>query len=323
MAFNRQTDIAQVLRQRIERAIQAGAIGAGDRLPSTREVATELDADPRVVMAAYRRLAEEGLVEMRARSGVFVASRAPGADRRAARDPLASKQDWVVDLLVDGVMRGVPGPEMPALLARSIAAREVRTAVIATSDDQTLGMCRALKEDFGLACQPVRAADMESAVARMAKYKEDALPTAIRRAQLLITTDKHGPWVTRLAHQLGKRVVVASVRPDLVSDEWLLLMGGPVFVVAQDQRFLRLLRAYLRESPQAAALEANVHMLVAGRDDLSVIAVDAPTYVTEAARHLLGRTHIPGRLIPTARFFAKDCVRAILEQVVELNASRS
>ncbi len=319
MVYNRQADIAQLLRQRIERAMHAGALRPGDRLPSTREIAAELDADPRVVMAAYRRLAADGLVEMRARSGVFVGSGARGADRLAATDARHAERSWIVDILVDGVMRGVPGPNLPALLGRAITARDVRTAVIATSDDQTLGMCRALKEDFGIACQPVRADDLEVAVARMAKYKNDALPTAIRRAHLLITTEKHGPWVTRLAHQLGKHVVVANVRPDLVSDEWLLLMGGPVFVVAMDPRFLRLLRGYLHASPQAAALEPNVCMLVAGRDDLSVIAEDAPTYVTEAARHLLGRTHIPGRLMPTARFFAKDCVRAILERVVALN----
>ena len=62
-----------VLRQRIAGGLQRGAMQPGDRLPPTRELSADLAADPRVVSAAYRTLADEGLVEIRPRAGVFVA----------------------------------------------------------------------------------------------------------------------------------------------------------------------------------------------------------------------------------------------------------
>src|SRR5688500_9384713 len=60
------------LRQRIVAGLHLGTLNAGDRLQSVRQVATEFGVNPRVVMAAYRQLAAEGLVRMRSRSGVFV-----------------------------------------------------------------------------------------------------------------------------------------------------------------------------------------------------------------------------------------------------------
>ena len=52
------------LRRRILRGIQAGALRAGDRLPSARELAGEFRVDYRLVIAAYKEIAAEGLVEL-------------------------------------------------------------------------------------------------------------------------------------------------------------------------------------------------------------------------------------------------------------------
>ena len=48
----RRADLAETLRRRIVSAVTAGLARRGDRLPSAREVAAELDADPRLVLAA-------------------------------------------------------------------------------------------------------------------------------------------------------------------------------------------------------------------------------------------------------------------------------
>ena len=49
--------IVDTIRRRVLRGIQAGALVAGDRLPSARELAPEFEVDYRVVIAAYRDLA--------------------------------------------------------------------------------------------------------------------------------------------------------------------------------------------------------------------------------------------------------------------------
>src|SRR4028118_1845899 len=70
----RRSDLADALRRRVVGALSSGSLRRGERLPSAREVAAEIDADPRLVLAAYRILAKEGVVEIRRRSGIYVSS---------------------------------------------------------------------------------------------------------------------------------------------------------------------------------------------------------------------------------------------------------
>ena len=69
--------------------IASGAFRAGERLPSARTLARAKNASPATVMEAYERLAERGLVTVRARSGYYVAPRAVSKAATAApsREP--------------------------------------------------------------------------------------------------------------------------------------------------------------------------------------------------------------------------------------------
>ncbi|MBU1081029.1 MAG: PLP-dependent aminotransferase family protein [Spirochaetes bacterium] len=62
-------------------AVRAGIVGGefrpGDRLPSVRKLSDELGVNPATIVAAYRILTREGLVESRAGSGAFVSEGAP------------------------------------------------------------------------------------------------------------------------------------------------------------------------------------------------------------------------------------------------------
>jgi len=56
----------------LKKRIQSGALAAGEPLPSSRELATELGIARNTVIAAYDRLIGEGYLEARPRSGLFV-----------------------------------------------------------------------------------------------------------------------------------------------------------------------------------------------------------------------------------------------------------
>ena len=298
--MRRRAQIAATLRARIERAIASHALTAGDRLPSTRTTASEMSADPRVVSSAYRQLEAEGLVEMRPRSGVYVAG--PATDDFAGRKPPI---EWLARILANGVSRGFSTRDLCDLLRDAATSRTITVAVVATTRDQTAGMCRELRTAYGLIAVEVLAETLQPRA---------RLPAAMRRAHFFLTTAAHGDLVKKLAEHLHKPFIVAAIRPQL-GDNWLRLMKRQVFVIATDERFLALLRQYLRETPGYA----NVRMLLAGRDDISGIPVDAPTYVTHAARERLGKTLIPGWLVPAAPIFAPDCVREIMDIIVRLN----
>ncbi|MBD8505407.1 GntR family transcriptional regulator [Hoyosella sp. G463] len=55
-----------------KRALRLGQLAPGDKLPTAKEVVTELAINPNTVLKAYRELETEGLVEPRAGLGTFV-----------------------------------------------------------------------------------------------------------------------------------------------------------------------------------------------------------------------------------------------------------
>ncbi|RJK96010.1 PLP-dependent aminotransferase family protein [Vallicoccus soli] len=63
----------------VRAAVQDGRLTAGDHLPPTRALAGELGVSRGVVVEAYRRLADEGLVLARRRTGTVVAALPTGA----------------------------------------------------------------------------------------------------------------------------------------------------------------------------------------------------------------------------------------------------
>ena len=72
----------------VRRAVADGRLGVGEQLPPAAELADALDVDRNTVLAAYRRLRDDGVLEFRRGRGARVASAArPRASvEQAARD---------------------------------------------------------------------------------------------------------------------------------------------------------------------------------------------------------------------------------------------
>lgn len=293
--------IVDTIRSRVLRGIQAGALAAGDRLPSARELAPEFDVDYRVVVAAYRELAEEGLVEQRPRGGVYLAARPPG---NGGIPPLP--EGWLAEVLAQGLTREIPGPELHEWLRRCTETMRLRALVVATTEDQRFGLCRELRDDFGLEAEGIVADELRAA---------DSPPLALRRADLVVTTAAHGDWVRALGASLHKPVTVLDVRADLVIGEWALLLRRPVYAVVASPEFEVMLQRFFT----GVAGAENLRVLVLGRDDLATIPADAPTYVTQAARRALGDTTVRGRILPASRTISSESAREIFGFIVGAN----
>jgi GntR family transcriptional regulator/MocR family aminotransferase len=69
--------LATQVAEQFRAAVEAGVLGAGERLPSTRDLATVLGVSRTVVTTAYARLFAEGWLEGRHGSGTYVADVAP------------------------------------------------------------------------------------------------------------------------------------------------------------------------------------------------------------------------------------------------------
>jgi DNA-binding transcriptional regulator YhcF (GntR family) len=302
----RRPAIAEALRHRVQRGLASGALRPGDRLPSTREMAADLDADPRVVADAYRVLAADGLVELRPRAGVFVghATAAPGV----ADAPSAV---WLADVVAEGVRHGVGAPVLAAAIEHATRARPLQAAVVAATVDQAVGIARELRDDFGI----VASAHV------LDQLPPGELPRSLARAQLLVGTEFTAERVQALGARFGVRVLIIDVRPDLLSPEWRLLLReaqrDALYVVIVDPRFGTLVHTFLRGADGAE----NVRVLVAGEDDVEQIPAAAAAYVTEAARERLGRARLPMRLVAPARTLSDASVRAVAEALVTWNVT--
>lgn len=300
-------ELVDVLRARILRGIEAAALRPGDRLPSAREWAAELRVDHRVVLAAVRQLGTEGLVETRERGGIYISERQQGG---AGIPPLP--EPWIVDVLAQGLTREIPVPELSEWLRRCTETLRLRAVVITTTEDQAFGLCRELRDDFGLEAEAVAPEELpESATTD----SSTALPLPLRRADVIIATRAHEPRATTLGATLRKPVIVTDVRPDLVTGEWALLLRRPVYAVVATPQFGEMLRRFFAGVP---GIE-NLHIVVFGTDDLATIPAGAPTYVTQHVRAHLAGVEIPGRILPAARTIAASSAREILAFVVRSN----
>ena len=135
----------QIYRQ-LRAGIRAGRLPATEALPSSRELADRLDVSRNTVVAAYERLAAEGLVRSRPGSGVFVTEPAiaPATPYRTEPDSYPQPQP-VWDTLGSShydataapeidMRAGIPSREhFPYAAWRARISRQLRPSVLGTS----------------------------------------------------------------------------------------------------------------------------------------------------------------------------------------------
>ena len=86
-----------VYRQIIDQVsggIAAGILGAGDQLPTVRQLAVDLAINPNTVIRAYRELELRGMLDTQQGTGTFISNRKirrDGAERQRRLNQLASE----------------------------------------------------------------------------------------------------------------------------------------------------------------------------------------------------------------------------------------
>jgi DNA-binding transcriptional regulator YhcF (GntR family) len=293
--------MAEALRQRLLSGLYLGALRAGDRLPSVRDLAAEFEVDQRVVLGAYRELEAEGLVELRQRSGIYFAPAARDAGRHRSR-----WAEWLVDATLRGLGHGVALPDFPEYVRRSLLTVRPRAVCIECNADQVEGLCEELRLDYGLET-------VGENVFRL--MDRDRVPRAVQGADLLVTTTFHAGEVRELATRWEKPWLAMTLRADLFAHIARLLPAGPVYFVVADPRYAEKLRKIFSNTGGAA----HLRVLVAGVDDVSRIPDGAPAYVSRAARAALGDAPVARRITPEPRALSTASSRELVAFIVQRN----
>lgn len=299
----RRRQIAESVRQRIVSGLHLGMLEHSQRLPSTREVGRKFGVAPRLAMAAYRELEREGLVEVRPRSGIYVAA------NHVHDGGIAQSITWVVDLLQQARSRGIPPIQLSERLRRCLESVRLHAVCVAANRDQLYSLVAELRDDYGFEATGVE-------VGQLWSDAED-VQAALRRADLLVSITLHAAEVHRRGHEIGKPCILVTLRSEMLTETTRRLAQQPVYFVATDPRF----EDALRDLFEPTGTWGNVRLIVLGRDDPACIPADAPTYIMRSALDQLGRTPLAQRAVPAPRVFSSDTARELLTFVVRANLS--
>lgn len=296
-----QTTIAGALRIRLLRGLEARTLAPGDRLPSGRELVAEFGVDSRLILAAYRQLSEEGLVQIRERGGVYVS-----ADLTAGPSAASWPSKWFSDLFSEALSRGISAPALAENLRRSLETLRLHVVVISSTEDQVVGLARELCDDFGLIAEGFPASALSEPGAKRDK---------LRKADLLLATAGQADLVRRLSAEYSTPSMILTVRSDFMAGEWAMLLRQPVWVVVATAEFGKMLESFLGG---LRGIE-NLHVIVHGQDDLAQIPSGAPTYITHRVRDLVDLNSISGRVLPPARTISSESAREVFGFIVANN----
>lgn len=307
-------DLSDRLRDRILTALHLGLLHPGDRLPSIRTLWREMGVDHRVVAQAYRTLEAEGLVEVRGRSGVYLAPQ-----DQFGGELLAETARWLAGVLVEAWKRRLAIADLPELIRRCTSTVRLRCACVESTDDQMTAYTHELEEQFGLEPVPVRISPVP--LPRPDRSVEfHGVEDMIRQTDLVVTTSYHARLVRKAAENVGIPAVVLTVNPEVVETIQRQLREGPLTVVAVEPAFGDRMRAmYAEEEPD------RVRLVLA--DDAEAIArldPSQPVLLTRAARQRLGeRADSLPVLLPHSPTFSPHTARELLGVLIRLNLEAS
>jgi len=109
----------QQIRVQVLAAVGAGALAAGARLPTIRQLAADLDLAANTVARAYRELESDGVIETRGRKGSFVCE-LPAADPGSGA---ARQLDAIARTCIEEARRlGAPAGDIAHAIARALAS---------------------------------------------------------------------------------------------------------------------------------------------------------------------------------------------------------
>jgi DNA-binding transcriptional regulator YhcF (GntR family) len=302
------TLIANHIRHKILSGIHLGRLKHGDRLDSIRATADELDVDHRTVARAYQRLQNEGLVEIRGRSGIFLVE-----PKLVSARVLGATAQWLARVLAEAWSRHIDLPHFGELVTKCVGSG-MRCACVDSTSDHAVAFCAELEEDFGLDTFSV---PLKLNAAQGLK-NEAEMRAALERCEFVATTAFAHLEVQRIAQELGKPVVIITVHREMREFVEAAFQKAPVGVVVADRRYGERLQTHFGKLPTG---EDYVRVFLAETFTNEQLATERPVFMTRAARRKL--SDLDEQLLPPPPpFISPSAAQQITETIVHLTLAK-
>jgi GntR family transcriptional regulator len=250
--------ILDQLRDRIVTGLYFGNWQPGERLPSIRDIADAESVDRKTAAAAYHRLEEEGLVEVKARSGVFLRDERENG-RNGGAGPLEKLQRRWLKNTYDGARALGLDTRTVLRLFNAVADVEATPVPVVDEDMATARtVAEELRDCVGIDARPIGLADMNG------RSVFSAAPFAVTTPYY---AGRVGAALTRTP------LIIATLSLDLLHELMQRAATGNILVTVPSQWIASRVEAALR---QRAPNMDRTRVVVAGRDtDLQQLRRDA------------------------------------------------
>jgi GntR family transcriptional regulator len=298
--------IVDQLRERIVTGIFLGSWQPGERLPSIRDVAEAESVDRKTAAAAYRRLEEEGLVRVRARSGVYLRTdSAPGQSSPLER----LHRRWLRNTYEGGRELGLDTGTMLRLL-EAIASIE-QTAVPVVESDPAMATLIAdeLQQRARLNAVPAPASELRQ------------LRDQYAAAPFVVTT----PFFTQLPQLQGvfRTVVQATLAPELLEALRTTLRRPRALVVAPCEAIAAKIRRAIEQGQLGHLTDAPSVINAQQQSDIQSHAREASAILVWPGCS----AHVERQLDPFVttkpeRLLSEPCLAAIRAAILDAAMAR-
>lgn len=307
--MKKQDELADRLRLQLIGALHVGLLRPGSKLPSIRETAQRYGMDHRTVARAYTQLELDRLVEIRGRSGVYVAEvESPFVEE------LDERMRWFAAVLRDSWSRGITFAEFNSIAHRTTLHR-LRCVCVETTVDHLVACASELASDFGLTVIPIRF--MQRRDGSPDRADRQRIMTELQAADLIVTTAFHASVIREIAQIVGKPMIAISINPGMRKKISTLIQQGPLRVVVADAAFEARVRLFLSQMAGGKNVEVVQAAHYKGMTDDG-----KRTVFTKAARRALALAEFH-LLAPEIPFISEESALAICELVVHLASDSS
>jgi len=244
--------ILDQLRNRIVTGLYFGNWQPGERLPSIRDIADAEAVDRKTAAAAYHRLEEEGLVEVKARSGAFLRDERNGGAPR--NGPLERLQRRWLKNTYDGARALGLDTRTVLRLFHAVAEVESTPVPVVEEDDATARtIADELRRCVGIEARPVRLHDSS---ARLPSFAS---------APFAITTPYHAATVREVLPRTP--LISATLSLELLHSLMERAAAGPTLIAVPSEWIAARVEAALRQRlPEPARERVRVTVVEPGVD---------------------------------------------------------
>lgn len=229
------------IRERITSGRYLGTCRPGQRLPSIREIAEAEGVNRKTVAAAYLRLQSEGLVQIRARSGIYLAPQSGGA----GSGPLDRlHRQWLEQTVSGARALGLQGAEVLKMLVSVSSVERSAIPVVESNRVEAAAIAAELSARLGIRAVPVLLSEFR---------RSDVAGASQAPHGVVVTTPWHAAEVADVAQ--GRTVIDVALDENLVRDLSRIVQRPDGIVIAgSDALAGKIRRALAYQSDRAAAV---------------------------------------------------------------------